>query len=85
MSSVNIVNGPSKFDLTQALFVWKPIKPKVNFSFSKGYDVSAVILSVQSEDGSGESWNIEGYVGNNQRFKAYYRTDRRTGTYTFVG
>lgn len=43
------------------------------------------VNSVEAEDNSGSSWNIAGFFRNNEKFKAYYRTDKRTGTYTILG
>ena len=82
MFEAKIIQGPSKFDNMQALFVRKPMKPNVIFTL--GYadeEVKAFIDSVEAEDSSGESWNIEGRVENNKKFTAYYRTDRRAGLY----
>ncbi len=71
MSLVNIVNGPSKFDLMTALFVWHPERMRVQFVDScGGRTYSAVINSCGAEDGSGESWNISGYLYPMDQFKA---------------
>ncbi|HUQ30167.1 MAG TPA: hypothetical protein VM103_01465 [Candidatus Paceibacterota bacterium] len=86
-SHVQIVNGPSKFDLMLALFEWKPNRPLVMFKTEGGKLLEASVTSVEAEDGSGESWNIEGYVGTERarkehqatRFRAYFRTDSRRG------
>lgn len=82
-SSTEIINGPSKFDLMQALFACKPTPIKVTFHFPLT-ESSVTILSVEREDGSGESWNLRGVAGNNQKWKAYYRTDKRIGTITLL-
>ncbi len=60
---INVVNGPSKFDLMMALFTRKPQKPTVTFALEhakEGY--LATITGVSEEDGSGESWNIRGFL-----------------------
>lgn len=82
MVEAKIIQGPSKFDLVQALFVRKPTRPNITFTLGHAdEEVNAFVDSVEAEDGSGESWNIKGYVGNNKKFTAYYRTDRRAGIY----
>jgi hypothetical protein len=81
MIPVSITNGPSKFDLMQALFVRKPTRPTVTFIVSQDNAVQVFIDLVEAEDASGESWNIKGSVGNNKKFLAYYQTDKRTGRY----
>ena len=80
MRVVAIINGPSKFDLAQALLVRKPGRPSVTFTLYST-TVEAFVDSLEAEDNSGESWNLTGYVGNNTRFEAYYRTDKRIGRY----
>jgi len=92
-----IVAGPSKYDLQKALFdrMGNGNKPHtVTFTNDKGARIVAVILVVAAEDGSGESWNIEGYFTNlttnrsdvslNIKFEGYFRTDRRIGHLTEV-
>ena len=64
----HVIGGPSKFDLSNALFAWNPHRPVVfnaNCPVSTAFEV--YVLSVQAEDGSGESWNIQGRVGEVQR------------------
>ena len=44
------------------------------------------IMGIENEDGSGESFNLHGYVRSNGaqlRFKAYYNTKRRKGKIRF--
>ena len=44
------------------------------------------IISIENEDGSGESFNLHGYVkrsGIQCRFKAYYNTKHRKGSISF--
>ena len=93
-----IANGPGKFELMTSLFVWKPEKPTVQFVDERGQTYTASINGCEAEDGSGESWNLIGYVkvpfaGDSKhpgavvlkhcRFKAYFRTDRRQGRLEF--
>lgn len=64
------IGGPSKFDLSNALFAWNPRRPVVfeaNCPIKTSFEV--YVMSVQAEDGSGESWNIEGRVGEVKRNK----------------
>lgn len=92
-----IITGPSKFDLAFALFKGETVQFTVAIDGETKFDV--VISSVQREDGSNESWNIEGTatehcrrgVGppENGKFKdgrvfIYFRTDRRTGNFRFA-
>lgn len=60
------------------------------FRITRGgeWKLECVIESMAREDGSGQSWNLGGYlrlVGSTEidlKFKAYYRTDRRIGVFT---
>ena len=36
-SDINIVNGPSKFDLMTALFIWQPQRPEVEFTAMRSF------------------------------------------------
>lgn len=77
-----IVSGPAKDALAAALVNSSNAKP-VTVAFGLVHDpktapttVNVRILSVQAEDGSGESWNIEGYLvaAVHRTFKCYYST-----------
>lgn len=59
-----INGGPSKFDLTLALFDRKPIVRAVEFKFTGESAMSALVVinEIGIEDGSGESWLFKGYV-----------------------
>ncbi len=60
---ITINNGPSKFDLMASLFTRKPQKPTVSFKPEHGtIEYTATITGVSEEDGSGESWNVSGYL-----------------------
>lgn len=85
-----VFGGPSKWDVAVALFTWKPARHQVTFHANcpVGKEIEVSILSVQAEDGSGESWNIEGQVSKmipntgfvlGKHVFIYYRTDRRQG------
>jgi hypothetical protein len=82
---LEITNGPSKFDLSVALFDRKRPLRTVEFAL-QGYErgmFKVGIESVKAEDGSGESWFITGIIWENPtkyyRFKGYFRTDNRRG------
>lgn len=93
----NITNGPGKFELSVALFK-KPCKHTyIDFKVDDPEGgkpfliMSTIINTVQREDGSNESWIIEGYcmlpeykdAGRPTRsFTAYYHTRHRTGHIT---
>ncbi|MBP6949016.1 MAG: hypothetical protein KBC41_00540 [Candidatus Pacebacteria bacterium] len=89
MSEDTIINGPSKSDLFTEFPL--PVNRKKRLIFhvvpkngNHSIEVHGLVMSMEMEDGSGESWNISGYTGNNKRFKAYYRTNRRTGVYQII-
>lgn len=94
-----VVAGPSKWDLATAFFGKKPSNsPKVTFFVmidGGKQPLLSTIHSVAAEDGSGECWNLTGYcyIGIEQldaappppqQFSAFFRTDKRTGTVTFL-
>ena len=63
-----VIAGPSKFDLSNGLFVWNPRRPVVfNAECPLGTVLEVYVLAVQAADGSGENWNIEGMVGEVNR------------------
>lgn len=96
--SFKIVAGPSKFDLMTALFAKGATNP-LEFSL-KGFLPDALVVdgnpprikkvrlsSVEREDGSGESWNLKGWVdtgGYGSKFKAYYDTRNRGGYFEIL-
>lgn len=86
-----ITNGPSKFNLMLALFdivngKQREVSFMVNSKHSRDEQYIVQINSVGAEDGSRESWIIEGWVKNvphhSPHFKMYYRTDNREGHLT---
>ncbi len=75
-AKLDVKNGPGKFDLMLGLFERKI----VYFFLSNGCSVGCQILSIQQEDGSCNSWNIAGFVVNdNSDFEGYYTTKKNTG------
>lgn len=90
-----INNGPGKFELMEALFgSGQDRRVKiVRFEFNvraqegKGAVLSGVyaqIKAVEVEDGSGESWNLQGFYSVQGppmlNFSAHYNTRDRRGT-----
>ncbi len=91
----NIKTGPSKFELLLALFDSRQVNTrKVEFRTDADTLYDAVITSVEREDGSGESWNIRGYLSEKKpgakipspstNFEGYFRTDTRKGSLKFA-
>lgn len=85
-----IVNGPSKLDLLTSLaYCYNEQRHLVSFAFNENvkkasYNRRVNIISMSAEDGSGESWSLQGYVQNSnggfgKLVSIYYRTDSRTG------
>lgn len=81
-----IVHGPSKEELFDSLRLLRE-KRFVEF-VCKGEIVGRAckitracrITGIKAEDGSGESWLLDGYCdGDSRKFAAYYRTDKRAG------
>ena len=74
-----ILDGPPKFDLMAALFDEK----KVRFNLEYAGLVTVQINRVEAEDGSRDSWNINGYIvdypGEWKLFSGYYTSKRRKG------
>ena len=86
----SVVGGPSKFDLMLSLFDGNQTPRRtVDFQLEgKKYPISVAILGVQQEDGSGESWNIEGLLWDKHhsegyKVKGYYVTKGRAGSLVF--
>ena len=85
---LDIVDGPSKFDIMISLFDSnRRHRRTVPFSLrSLRLKLDVAITSVQQEDDSGESWNIEGWVtdGLTANVKGYYNSRRREGNFRFT-
>lgn len=85
----NVVGGPNKFDLMTSLFDGNK-KPRRTVELQlKGActPITVAITMVEQEDGSGESWNIKGYITDHPRnfnIKAYYSSSRQKGYITFI-
>ena len=86
--TVNIKNGPSKFDLMTALFVRNPCIQWVLFTDDKNQTYEAALFGCAAADSSGEVWDLTGFVGigfvgdtrhPNCRFKAHFWTNTREG------
>ena len=76
---INIVGGPGKFELMLALFEGR----EIIFNLEGGYKRTVSLDALQREDGSNQSWNLDGYiVGTFQRFHAYYTTRGNHGVYS---
>jgi len=80
MARQDITEGPSKYDLQAALFDGK----EVRFTVEELGQVKVRIDDVGIEDGSRESWLIEGYIfpadqQNRKRFHGFYGTRQRNG------
>ena len=88
---LKITEGPSKWDLMLALFDHKPRSRRVTFKLEGGQEFQLLVLRVQAEDGSGESWNIDGHaeplpgkilpigIKWGPSSMIYFRTDSRKG------
>lgn len=89
-----IVNGPSKHVLIDCFkYSYDPVG-EINLDFKieicKGLTYLVLnnfhIITIQHEDGSGESFNLSGWCeehGRDYEFKAYYNTRRREGVISF--
>ncbi len=88
-TNYRITNGPSKDRLFDAC-KYACGEDKINVAFNieiegKSQVVSATILSLAHEDGSGESFMVTGAFKVNphaRRFTAYYSSKRRQGVVT---
>jgi hypothetical protein len=85
MAQLKITDGPGKFDLMCALFDSKQVK----FTLDGGIVVDVFVYLVEQEDGSNESWNLNGSISFGRadlrgRFKAYFSTRRREGLLTYI-
>ncbi len=84
----NVIGGPNKFDLMVSLFEGNPKHRKTVAFKLEGFrqDINVAITSVEQEDGSGESWNITGWVMGepSAHVRAYYSSHGRSGFFTFI-
>lgn len=91
---LRITDGPNKYDLMLALFDRhyepRPVTfscehevTKPNPQFGKLTKVVTLhITQVGIEDGSGQSWLIEGQDCDGRHYSGWYRTDTRQGRLT---
>lgn len=85
-SVLNIISGPSKERLSLTLFSQTKLKePWVMITTEVGEEIMLRVLSVEREDGSDESFNVEATARipygptSWEKVVLYYRTDRRVG------
>ncbi len=87
-----ITNGPSKFDLMNALpdgdsknrrTIKFTILEENGPNLLPFISEPITINRLEPEDGSGESWLFEGWYGKNREVKGYFRTDERRGWIEF--
>ncbi len=81
MTSKNIVNGPSKFDIMVSLFEGQiAVRKFVTFQDDREMDYKIIISCIEREDGSGESWIFKGFdVELQKHVEGYYSSKNRTG------
>lgn len=91
--------GPDKFGLMPAFFVkGATVEFRVNEGSNRFREIKVQVNSVQAEDGSRESWNLDGYIiamrtpltqgvfkdlSEYKKFKAYYDTRSHKGHILF--
>jgi hypothetical protein len=84
----NIVGGPSKFDLMVSLFEGNPhCRRTVAFKLEGlRQEINVAITGIQQADGSGESWNFDGWVLGepHAHVKGYYGSHGRAGYFHFI-
>ncbi len=86
-----LVGGPSKYDLLASLGEGHAHLRTVNFLLEGcKQEINVCVMSLEKEDGSGESWNFKallwnwvGDLGNHWRIKGYFSTKNRRGTLKF--
>lgn len=88
-SPVNVLAGPNKFDLMVSLFDGKyDARRTVQFKIEgANTPITLLIEAVEREDGSGESWNIDGkMVAPSRTFavRGCYSTKTREGSIKFI-
>jgi hypothetical protein len=91
-SSKLIVNGPGKYEISTSLFhgdhsqrIVVKFTTQAEQNNGKKFDIIEPIYinQVEREDGSGESWNIDGRNPNG-KVKIYYNTKNRNGIIYFL-
>ncbi|MEK7520155.1 MAG: hypothetical protein AAB581_02875 [Patescibacteria group bacterium] len=85
---VDIINGPSKWDLILALFEGDSLsRRQVKFTIRRhipfleflGTEPYVVINEIGRESGCKETWLFKGYMGENITVEGYFHTDNRKG------
>ncbi len=80
-----VIEAPTKLDLAKALLDRKPLVIKI-YEVRKGKETTAhmILNSITAEDGSAESWLLEGHLNHSTiKFEAWLRTDRIAGFFKF--
>jgi len=76
----NIVSGPTKFELTLALFDHTMSNGRTVTFTTRDEAIKVAINEVGRESGDGESWLFKGYVpGGAKSVEGYYSTRTNTG------
>jgi hypothetical protein len=84
----DVTGGPSEQQLMFSLFRPADANNSLHFAvtFTPRDDASITVLinRLEREDGSGRSWNIEGFIicphgGRSYKMKGYYSSRKRTG------
>lgn len=95
---IEVVEGCSKMDLMLALFDSRSGNRRyLCFTLGNGREAKVSVVSVGAEDGSGESWNIEGFLwklkssdgfetmmSKGRKIKMYFSTKNRKGMLTIL-
>lgn len=84
---INIVNGPSKFELMMSCFTGKEVRFQLEAppDGSPTQSIFGMWIGIEPEDGSGESWNISFRSSrpvSNMTIKGYYSSKNRSGILT---
>lgn len=82
----DVLNGPGKDDLKASVFDRKVVTFQIRKSKTSevSTEITVIVLGVQQEDGSCESWIIQGYVTDGSMKavhfnRGYYSTKNRRG------
>lgn len=87
--TVQITDGPGKWDLMIALF-YRPEGDNrqdhlLTFTLETGEKITVLLRKVEMEDGSHDSWILNGHIirgdGNYEKIDFYYTSKRRTGVW----
>lgn len=80
-----IQGGPGKWEIMLSLFDGQSVV--FHLAGTSVIEMSVKLSRVEREDGSGESWNLGGWmteVGDYRHFNAYYSTRSRHGDLTVL-